>query len=403
MPIENQPVLQFLTDDENSRKLAIEYWAGSHDGERWKWDRPVREIASRHGVMKTNVAGTVRTIAIALDHRVTCRDCGAPKHLESRSDYSVHVRMGFICDQCRTSRSQAEFQRNKEAIAKAEDRKLSFIRRCLPTAAGFDYRRISYFDACILYGIMLASDDAAEMGEFGDVEAFNLCSGAGLVMNLIGGLFERRLLRFSPVTPLDSVKVAEDGASSYYPLKAVFKIERDAGGDSYPTLMNKLGDLIESRTQHPEFQEATSRLWWLLAFDDALHFLLREVANYRIAEYRRGPKTDQAVKHALLRFSIPQVRRQISYVVKNAAALSVSREFNARHALNTIPGSLISYADRALSENWTIYPVLKDWMNEEPVLITLLFNRVFGTGLPGFKTLTGGATDYDPSELDLTH
>jgi hypothetical protein len=75
--------------------------------------------------------------------------------------------------------------------------------------------------------------------------------------------------------------------------------------------------------------------------------------------------------------------------VKNAAALSVTREYHPRHALNTIPGNLISYIDRALSDGWPVYPIVRNWTNEEPRLITLLFDRVLATGSTGFKATTG--------------
>ena len=51
-----------------------------------------------------------------------------------------------------------------------------------------------------------------------------------------------------------------------------------------------------------------------------------------------------------------------------------------------------------MSEQWTIYPLLDDWTNEEPILLTVLFNRVLGIGIPGFKTLSGALL----KELELS-
>jgi hypothetical protein len=50
----------------------------------------------------------------------------------------------------------------------------------------------------------------------------------------------------------------------------------------------------------------------------------------------------------------------------------------------------ISRSIAAASEGWQISPILHNWQNEEPILLTVLFNRVLGTGLPGFKTLSNG-------------
>ena len=152
--------------------------------------------------------------------------------------------------------------------------------------------------------------------------------------------------------------------------------------------MSMLAEIIDSREDDSDYGSSVVELWRLVAYDDALRHLLNEVNVYRLPDVRVGPKTDQAIWHALEHLSIPQVRREITNVVKNAAALSQRRDFVSRHALNTIPGSLISYVDRARSEGWQITPKLRDWQNEEPVLLTVLFNRVLRTGLSGFKTLS---------------
>jgi hypothetical protein len=107
------------------------------------------------------------------------------------------------------------------------------------------------------------------------------------------------------------------------------------------------------------------------------------------------------VLHALEHFSIPKVRREITNVVKNAAALSRHRDYVKRHALNTIPGTLINYVDRAVSEGWQVSPILHNWQNEEPILLTVLFNRVLRTGLPGFKTLSNSLLKASVLGIDV--
>ena len=86
--------------------------------------------------------------------------------------------------------------------------------------------------------------------------------------------------------------------------------------------------------------------------------------------------------------------------MKNAAALSQHRDYDRRRALNTIPGTLISYVDRAVGEGWAVSSLLRNW-NEEPVLLTVLFNRVIGSGLPGFKTLSGQHLKAASSPIEL--
>jgi hypothetical protein len=157
--------------------------------------------------------------------------------------------------------------------------------------------------------------------------------------------------------------------------------------------MTLMGNVIDEREKNLDYGASVSQCWRLLAYDDAFEHLTREVNIYRLPDVRVGPKTEAAIWHALERFSIPQVRRQITTVVKDAAALSQRRDFVQRHAMNTIPGSLIRNVDRAISENWQIWPVVNNWQNEESVLLTVLFNRVLGTGVPGFKTMSNSVLE----------
>ena len=164
--------------------------------------------------------------------------------------------------------------------------------------------------------------------------------------------------------------------------------------------MSLLGERLDAREEDPEYYEGIDELWWKLGYDDALQHLEQEVDNYRLPDVQVGLKTEGAIRHALENFSIPQVRREITNVVKNAAALSQHRDFARRHALNTIPGNLISYIDRAISEDWKVSPLLHNWQNEEPVLTTVLFNRVLGTGLPVSKRFPVG--HWRPARMALS-
>ncbi len=236
---------------------------------------------------------------------------------------------------------------------------------------------------------MLASDEACELGTFSDSQRLHLCPSNSLSGDLLGRLRDSGLLFFSSDTPPRAIQIEDGGRWSYFPHMITWRLAPDAGGASFPQLMTRLGVLIDSRENIPGYYEAVEDLWNMLAFDDVSSYLSEQVSTFRLSEYRRGPKTDEALRYALERFSIPQVRRLIMSVVKNAAALSMSRDFNRRHAMNTIPGSLMRWADRATSESWPLYPVVKNWTNDEPVLMTLLYDRLIGIGLNGFKSLNG--------------
>jgi hypothetical protein len=129
------------------------------------------------------------------------------------------------------------------------------------------------------------------------------------------------------------------------------------------------------------------------------------MAQYRcFSEYRRGPKSDEAVQHAVKNFAIPQVRRIIKSVVKEAAAYSTRSSYDRGHAQNTIPGGVIRYVDRALSDHWTVYPLLYDWQKEEALLWTVLYDRVLALGFHGFTTAAGNTLEaqLSPQSGDQT-
>jgi hypothetical protein len=45
--------------------------------------------------------------------------------------------------------------------------------------------------------------------------------------------------------------------------------------------------------------------------------------------------------------------------------------------------------DRYLANDWDVTPYVLRWDDEESLLITTLFDRVLGTGVAGFKSLSG--------------
>jgi hypothetical protein len=75
--------------------------------------------------------------------------------------------------------------------------------------------------------------------------------------------------------------------------------------------------------------------------------------------------------------------------VKSAAAYSAQKDVHWRQAVNSIPGSLIRMCDRACANSWEIKPYVQKWDEEECLLTTVLFDRILGTGVTGFETMTG--------------
>jgi hypothetical protein len=388
-------LLCFHVEGGPHRELALDYWAGRLDGQRWVWDKTVLEVATKHGVDKRNVLDIVQAEVTAVDMTQRCmtRDCGAPKLVSSRTSltepsHGSYLNGRYICSDCLRSKLETEASQRQEKDRLITTRQSDVLTQQADPSQRMNFYELSYSEIVIAYGILQCSDEACESGEFFARDLY-LCPSNKLTQNLLSRLFDCGFLQFSAQTPLNAIVIHDDDSWAYYPDRVKWRVVSDASGLTCPRLMSALGEVIDARDDMVGYVESVTELWELLAFDDTMQFLQRQTDDYRLRSFKAGPKTEESIRYALERFSIPQVRRVIKSVVEKAAALSVNRNFVPAHAANTIPGNIISYVDRALSEAWTVYPLLKDWTTDEPILTTLLFNRVLGVGLPGFKSLSG--------------
>lgn len=387
---QKRPILDFVSgSDEERRQVAIDYWTGHYDGSRWVWDLSVDQVVISHGLKRKDVPAIVRAIATAFDESISCTQCAAHKELTSRSDFVARNYGDYICLRCRRQHAEEVERERQERELAIRSTKYAVIQELSLNDNPYDYASIGYTAAIIVYAILLASDHACEIGEFGDSASLHLCPTDKLSGELLKQLHDAGILQISRHTPLSAIEIKDEGGWSANPHRIRWKFAKDVDGATFPQLMTRLGTMIDSRKEDLSYRQSVQALWWMLAIDDVSRFLLQAVTKYRLPDYHKGAKTDEALRYALEHYSIPQVRRHIQVVTEKAAAYSVTRDINSRRALNTIPGNLVSRVDRALSEQWTIYPLLDDWTNEEPILLTVLFNRVLGTGLPGFKILNG--------------
>ncbi len=280
-------------------------------------------------------------------------------------------------------------------------RRASLVQAIANENAVFDYDMISYFDAVLAHGVMLSSQSAIENGLVGNSFDLTLCPSNALLSNVLARLYDHGILVFRSDTSPEAIdpESRDETRFSYYPLKVNWQFATAKDNNSFSKIFNQIGSIIDQRADHPEYFETVSELWWMLGRDDALRYLDQELNSYRLSGFEAGEKTKEAISYALNRFSIPQLRYLLWRVAKNAAALSVRHDFTKRHALNTIPGSLIRDCDRAIADHWTIKPYCMKWDEEEAPLITILFDRVLETGIAGFRSMTGAVLE-EMSNMD---
>ena len=256
-----------------------------------------------------------------------------------------------------------------------------------------NYSEIGYFDAIVAYCIMLSSESAVANGLVGNPHQLPLCPSNSLLSELLGRLFDHGILILRRDTRVEAIdpRSKDSNRFSYYPLKVNWQFAKPVDGDTFSGVFRQIDSVVEMKTDHPEYYEAISQLWWMLGRHDALRYLQQELTSYRLSGFESGPKMEEALSHALNRFSIPQLRYLLYRIAKNTAGLAARRDFTRSHALNTIPGNLIRDCDRALADHWAIKPFCMKWDEEEARLIAVLFDRVLGTGIEGFKSATGAA------------
>jgi hypothetical protein len=388
---ESKLLLCFHSGEYDQLRVALQYWSISADGKSWL--NATQPLADELGVRVDQLAGVLAGIAQGYDLRTRCDDCGMPRVLTSRTSFQQSWEATFICSECTSTRTR---EQRLQLQAKMEEQNAwatgSIQNECASNRP-FNYSTIDYFDAVLVYAIMLSSDSACSNGQIGSMSELRLCPTDEPLLDITRRLFRRRIIQFSPSTPLEAIAPRQDehrnGLFSYYPMRVNWRLADDLDGRSFPTVFGDLGEIIDTQDLNTDYEEAISDLWWMLAVDESIRYLNEQVDSYRLPSYVSGDKSLQSLQYVLDKFSIPQVRNLIWTVVKNAAALSTKREYTSRHALNTIPGNLIRYCDRAIAEKWEVKPYLRNWSEDEPMLTTLLFDRVLRTGVTGFSRCNG--------------
>ena len=384
-------MLCFHSNDRDQLRVPLLYWSVSQDAK--KWENTAQSLADGLGVRVDQLPGVLSTIADAYDLQIRCADCGTPRLLTTRSAFQHELGYNFICPECASARRREQQELLQAKLSEGNARALRIIQDQCASNEPFSYSTITYFDATLAYAIMLTSETACATGKIGDITELPLCPSDKPLLDITRRLHRSGIIQFSDDTPLEAIAPPQEsdkeGVFRYYPLEIDWQLAEDIDGRSFPAVFRDLGETINTQDLNTDYEEAISNLWWMLAVDEINRYLNEQVDSYCLPAPTVGDKTLESIRYALGIYSIPQVRNLVWSVVKNAAALSKKREYSSKHALNTIPGNLIRYCDRARAENWEVRPYLRNWSEDEAVLITLLFDRVLGTGVAGFSTSTG--------------
>jgi hypothetical protein len=372
--------------------LVANYWAVDVYG---KWKHTVNDIALKLGISKRDINEIVST-SHASDSMTRCHKCDSPRRVSSRTEFMSREarrrRLGlpYKCDQCVKEEARVEKLRAQAEEDQERARLKDVLERHLANQelGIFNYDSIEPVDAVHLYCIMLHSDDAIVNGRLGNLANIRAFPTDSLFSDVLANLHQKRILLFSEDTTIDALGSSENSGFSYYPLRVDWQIASEQLVD-YEDVFRKLERVIAEMLNSYDGIDAINSLWWAAAEQDTEKYLREQLRTYGFYQLNVGPKLKEAFRYGLERFSVPRLRYFIYRIARNVAALAMKSGFTKAHALNTIPAAIIRDCDRALADRWTFSPYCFKWDEEESPVWALLFDRILGTGIAGFKETSG--------------
>lgn len=371
-------------------EIAKRYWLRNEDD----WIYKVSEIANSLGIQSHKVPKFVASKLDAFIHDdvLVCGICKSTPFLSSRSQFTQILnefkRQGeYFCADC----IEEENERRKSQAEQAKltlDQKIDAEKERIESLAKpYDYNQLNVIGAAYLQAWLTASGDSWNGRLFATPS-----SSAELIHPDISESWNTlRALSRDVIYPsrLSSNKAFtfKDPEFSYDMSKVIWSLSPSEQGLSEQSLMMLLDGIIESASYKD--QKSVYHLWKEIALAEVLQYLHAQADDYSFhADKLRGASIQTALFYALKYYSIGQVRNFIWRAVKNAAALTKRRDFHISHAVNTISGNIRKNVDRARAEGWIVQPYGRHSMDTEPLLTSILFDKVFGCGVEGFLVWT---------------
>lgn len=366
--------------------IAKRYWLREED----EWIYKVADIAKALGIESHKVPKFVASklnAYIDVDV-VVCELCESGPSISSRSQFTQILnefnRQGkYHCSSC----LDVENERRKLQSAQEKltlDQKIDAEKERLESLAKpYDYNRLNLMGAAYLQAWLIASGDSWNGRLFRTP-----LSSAKLIHPDASKAWEMlRALSRDVIYPSrmssNNTFTFKDSGFSYDMSSVVWSLAPSEAGLSEQSLMMLLDGIIEASSYND--QKNVYQLWRDISLGETLSYLHIQADEYGFHEDKlRGSAIQTALWYALKYYSIGQVRNFIWRAVKNAAALTQRRDFHITHAVNTISGNIRKNVDRARSEAWTVQPYGRHPMDTEPLLTSLLFDKVFGCGVEGF-------------------
>lgn len=381
------------TDDAKIIHGALAYWELEADGQ-WKYQ--VKAIAAYWGLEIWETSARIQDDAPAYITSIRCSQCGQPPVATSRTSLMELVKGRFSkCQACiRTEQlarieafeAQEAARLAKKQADEAEVRKI--WERETSISDPIPYWDLSYTEIVRAFALYNCSGVDRNL-EITQLAVPPLMPDEDGVLALLKGLRNTGVLQFSKRSPITAFGVGESpGTFTYYPSRMAWRFATAAHEPDTKSLGQILNESIDEGTTAEDLWATISTIWWEVGRSECRRYFDEKLEEYRL-HISEGNALDAAINHALLHFSIPQVRNLIWRVAKDTAAYSARADVVRPQAINSIPGTLTRKVDRAVVDGWDLKPFFLKWEEEECALITTLFDRVLGSGKQGYGTLCG--------------
>lgn len=317
-------LLCYRTADPDWIDLLHRYWAMDENGKyRESAKTLLAATGTTHSAQQTALLATYAT-AHDTDRRYQC--CGKPAEMRSRTSRPSFLR---ICETCR-----ADQERAARVAANHEREQLNQVLR------GFAERHASrtydYLGAPDEVVLLVLALNRALGGRYFEI-AFNAerCSSLSSIQhdNLLMRLYEAGALVHNPgKAPADAYELKDDSLR-YYPGRVVFEATQSVhdGIDIVACLENR------------EFTNGAALvlLWLEYATGECMAYLLDQAGRHGLQmSVEEDALITNTLRNALHRHSIAKLWNALWKVVRDAAAKSTTKYFNARRAASTLPNAL---------------------------------------------------------------
>jgi hypothetical protein len=378
----NRRLMLCFTHSEADLTLALNYWertpsATGADG----WTYKTGEL----GPVISRVVSSARTTATAYDLNTRCPTCGAPEEITSRSVFASARRSTFrrdhrgsgqyLCNTCYVAREE-------EYGAAAELERLEREQQLRATIANFRPKVVPLAELGLAEQmLLLAVLRAATVDKKGNYNLSRAVVADGTDHLVLDQLRRAGAIKWAVDDKLTGWSMGVDG-KLYVNFETV---------GWQPTCTESYGDACEYLASQTGLvagdAEALDKLWRMVALTECSGKLQEQAEYFNLGQVDIGEKTEAAFWYALKHFSIPQVWAMIVNGAQYAAAQRQARTKVSAFAPKLIPGSITGYVDRALANQWTVYPRTRPNWHDEPTLTSLLFDRVLA-GICTFQNTT---------------